>query len=421
MAGEGGDMTPGFLAEQRLCAGSLGAHVALFAAVLADFGYATTTTEEKVRLVASFGRWLGRRRLDVAQIDERRAAEFLAYRRRLGRTSRSHQSHQATVRVLLDVLRKIGVVQPASTDESQANKSPFADLLRLFTRHLVEERGLGASTCANYVPVVGRMLSGRFRDGPVELDKLRPEDVGRFVVREARRTSAGRMKVVVPALRVFLRWLHQRGETDTNLTGCVPAVADWRLATVPKSMPPDQVERLLRHCDRATAAGRRDYAILLLLARLGLRAGEVVAMDLDDLDWERAELVVRGKGGRQDRFPVPREVGAAVAAYLRHGRPTCSTRRVFVRARAPRRGFVDATAITDIVHRGLKRAGLDPPRKGAHSLRHALACTMLRRGASLAQIGQILRHRSPDTTALYAKVDVASLRALAPPWPSVGR
>jgi site-specific recombinase XerD len=225
------------------------------------------------------------------------------------------------------------------------------------------------------------------------------------------------MKVIVSALRVFLRWLHERGDTGTNLAGCVLSMPDWRLAIVPKALPSGQVERLLRQYDRATAVGRRDYAIVLLLARLGLRAGEVVHMDLDDLDWESGELRVRGKGGRQDRLPVPRDVGAAVADYLRHGRPRCSTRRVFVRVKAPLRGFVDATAISDIVDRGLKRAGLEPPRKGAHTLRHALACTMLRRGASLIEIGQILRHRNPDTTALYAKVDIAALRALAPAWP----
>jgi site-specific recombinase XerD len=225
------------------------------------------------------------------------------------------------------------------------------------------------------------------------------------------------MPVTVPALRVFLRWIHQRGTTARSLAGCVPAVAASRLATVPKSLPGEQVESLLQRCDRSTLIGRRDYAILLLLARLGLRAGDVVAMELDDLDWEGGELLVRGKGGRQDRLPLPRKVGAAVAAYLRHGRPRCSTRRVFVRARAPHRGFCSSVAVSNIVQRGLERAGIEPPRKGAHTLRHALACTMLRRGASLAEIGQILRHRSPDTTAIYAKVDIAALRRLALAWP----
>jgi site-specific recombinase XerD len=319
------------------------------------------------------------------------------------------------LRVLLGVLREIGATEAVTADAS-LDMSPIAAIERQFRRHLAEERGLTDSTCVNYVSVVRRLLLGRFGGGSVRLDELRPDDVTRFLVRQSR-TSPRRMKVIVPALRVFLRSLHEHGDTGTNLAGCVPSMPGWRLAMVPKALPSEQVERLLRHYDRATAVGRRDYAIVLLLARLGLRAGEVVHIDLDDLDWESGELRVRGKGGRQDRLPVPRDVGAAVADYLRHGRPRCSIRRVFVRAKAPLRGFVDASAISDIVNRGLKRAGLEPPRRGAHTLRHALACTMLRRGASLIEIGQILRHRNPDTTALYAKVDIASLRALAPAWP----
>lgn len=253
----------------------------------------------------------------------------------------------------------------------------------------------------------------------MDFSRLRASDVTQFITNEAR-TRPMSMAVIVPALRAFLRWLSQRGDTEVNLAGCVPAVAQWHLATLPKSLPTKDVERMLQRCVRTTVVGRRDYAILLLLARLGLRAGEVVAMDLDDIDWEHGELLVRSKGGRQDGLPLPRDVGSAVAAYLRRGRPSCLSRRVFVRARAPHQGFVSSVAICDIVKRGLKRAGLNPPRKGAHTLRHALACTMLHHGASLAEIGQILRHRSPDTTAIYAKVDLVSLRALAPLWPDVG-
>ncbi len=402
-----------FLAVHCPRAGSLRAHLATFAAALADRGYATSTAKEQLRLVAEFGRWSERKHALVSELDERCVAEFLASRRRSGRRARSHG---ATLRALLSILRDVGVARPAIATDAGCDVSPIATIEREFTRYLGEERGLNATTRINYVPVVRCLLLRRFGTGPVQFDKLRPDDISRFVVRQAR-VSPRRMPVIVPALRVFLRWLHQCGSTCSNLAGCVPSAPKWRLATVPKSIPSEQVERLLRHCDRATAGGRRDYAILLLLARLGLRAGEVVAMELDDLNWETGELLVRGKGGHQDRLPVPRDVGAAVAAYLRHGRPISSTRRVFVRARAPRRGFVNASAISCLVNRGLKRAGLEPPRKGAHTLRHALACTMLRRGASLTEIGQILRHRSPDTTAIYAKGDVAALRALAPAWP----
>lgn len=406
-------MTPEWMSEFLAVhhAGALRKQYEDFATVLADRGYAMFTAKQHLRLAAEIGRWLERKRLQVEELDEGRAGQFLADRRRHGKAT---DAPRATLRVLIGVLREIGALPPASTIAPEIDS--IAGVIGEFRRYLDHERGLDASTCANYVPIVGRLLRRRFGRRTVELDMLRPDDVTRFVTAEVR-TSPGRIKVILPALRVFLRWLHQRESTPTDLAGCVPSAPDWRLTTVPKSISSNQVEQLLASCDRATPSGRRDYAILVLLARLGLRAGEVAGMELDDLDWEKGELLVRGKGGRQDRLPLPRDVGAAVAAYLRHGRPSCLTRRVFVRARAPLRGFLTVAAISDIVSRALARAGLQPPRKGAHTLRHALACTMLRRGASLAEIGQILRHRSPDTTALYAKVDVSALRAMAPAWP----
>jgi len=401
---------PEFLVAQRLRAGSLGDHIVTFATLLADRGYATSTTKEFLRLIADLGRWLARRQLRAEDLDERGIIQFLQHRRRRGRMARSNG---ATLRVLLGLLWDMGVVHPVVP----AAQSPIDRVEHAFVQYLVQERGLGAASRANYVPVVGRLLSRRFGTGPVKLDVLCAEDITQFVVHEVRTLGPARAKLTMTALRSFLRWLHQRGDTPTDLRGVVPRVADWRLATLPKSIASEQVERLLKACNRESIVGQRDYAILLVLARLGLRAGEVVAMELDDLDWKTGELIVRGKGGRRDRLPLPRDVGAAVAAYLRHGRPTCSTRRVFVRARAPLRGFANSIAICTIVAQALTRAGLNPPRKGAHLLRHTLACTMLRRGASLAEIGEILRHRSPDTTAIYAKVDVAALRALAPAWP----
>jgi site-specific recombinase XerD len=404
------EFLPEFLVAQRSRAGSLGDHIMTFAKLLADKGYATSTTKEHLRLVADLGRWLGRRELRAVDLDERGIVRFLQHRRRRGRLPRSNG---ATLRVLLGLLRDGGVVRPVVP----AAEGLIDQIERAFAQYLVQERGLSGASRANYIPVVRRLLTQRFGTGSVKLDVLGPEDVTRFVVHEARTLSPGRVKLTVTALRGFLGWLHRRGDTRTDLGGVVPRVADWRLATLPKSIGAEQVERLLKACDRRSIVGQRDYAILLLLARLGLRAGEVVAMELDDLDWEVGEVVVRGKGGRRDRLPLPRDVGAAVATYLRSGRPSCSTRRVFVRARAPRQGFANSIAICTIVERALTRAGLNPPRKGAHLLRHTLACTMLRRGASLAEIGEILRHRSPDTTAIYAKVDVAALRALAPAWP----
>jgi site-specific recombinase XerD len=194
-------------------------------------------------------------------------------------------------------------------------------------------------------------------------------------------------------------------------------VAGWRLSDIPRSLERDQVERLLRGCDRSTVVGHRNRALLLLLARLGLRAGEVVRLTLEDIDWDAGVLIIRGKGAREDQLPLPRDVGQALASYLRRTRPSCTTRRVFVRVRAPLRGFASSVAISTIVRRALERAGIESPCKGAHLLRHSLASRMLAHHASLAEIGEILRHRSPNTTQIYTKVDLVALRALAQAWP----
>jgi site-specific recombinase XerD len=403
-----------FVAAQRARGGALRDHIEPFTTVLVSHGYAKSTAKEHVRLAAGLGRWLDRKKVPIVDFDERIGDEFLAHLRRCGRAPRSHGT---AVRILLSVLRESGVVRAQRATAVPLN--PVAELDRSFERHLAEERGLHPSTRSSYLRIARRLLLRRVRRGVLRIGELCSDDVTRFVTDEARARPMS-AKLIGPALRMLLRWLHQRGDTSTCLAGCVPRVAGWRLSTLPKSLPAEQVEHLLQCCDRESIVGRRDYAILSLLARLGLRAGEVVAMELDDLGWESSELIVQGKGGREDRLPLPRDVGSAVAAYLRHGRPRCSTRRVFVRARAPYRGFVGSVAICNIVERALKRAGLEPPRKGAHTLRHALACSMLRHGASLAEIGQILRHRSPDTTAIYAKVDLVSLRALAPAWPQLG-
>jgi site-specific recombinase XerD len=226
---------------------------------------------------------------------------------------------------------------------------------------------------------------------------------------------------MVTALRSMFRFFLQRGTIDGDLAACVPAVADWRLATVPKYLRPEEIDRLLQACDRRTAVGRRDHAILLLLARLGLRAGEVVTVELDDIHWHAGEITVRGsKGLRHDRLPLPVDVGEALAAYVRTDRPRHAIRRVFLCARAPRRGFAGPGAVSTIVRRALDRAGLRPAAKGAHLLRHSLATRLLRAGASLSEIGEVLRHRAANTTEIYAKVDLAGLQALARPWPGSG-
>jgi site-specific recombinase XerD len=237
------------------------------------------------------------------------------------------------------------------------------------------------------------------------------------MVQQARRYSPARAQLLATALRSFFRFLLQCGVIATDLAQAVPTVPNWRLSSLPRFMKAEDVGCLLQSCDRRTPKGQRNHAILLLLARLGLRAGEVAALTLDDLDWDAGELLVRGKGARYDRLPLPHEVGEALAVYLRHGRPPNATRQVFVRMRAPRRGFTNGRAVTTIVARALLRAGLNPALKGAHLLRHSLATQLLHNGASLTEISELLRHQDIETTRIYAKVDQETLHALALPWP----
>ncbi len=291
-----------------------------------------------------------------------------------------------------------------------------------YALHLVRERGLSGDTRDRYCWTANRFLAGVAAGDSNVAGAIRAEDISGFVLREARKMSGRTMQAETSALRSFLRFLFLRGKIPTDLSGSVPTVADRSSGTLPRYLPADQVEQLLRSCDRESAIGRRDYAVLLLLARLGLRGPEVVGLTLEDVDWRAGELVVRGKGRVVHRLPLPHDVGRAIASYLRRDRQT-DARSIFVRMRNPRVGFKDGQAINAIVHQALKRARLEMPRKGvgAHVLRHSLATAMLRRGATLNEIGQVLRHRSANTTAIYAKMDIEGLRSVARPWPMESR
>ncbi|NIR31073.1 MAG: tyrosine-type recombinase/integrase [Gammaproteobacteria bacterium] len=397
--------------RERFSVGPLASHIDGFASLLLSQGYARSTAKEKLRLVADLSRWLHRRRLALAELDEQRVSQFLTNRRRRRLADRRDA---VTCRTLLGYLRALDRI-PSRTETIE--DTPLSRMERDFGQFLASERGLTRATLVNYLPIVRRFLTERFGSGELRLDELCPRDVYRFVLRNTPRMSRTRAKLVVTALRSFLRFLRQRGDVTIDLAGAVPAVVNWRLSGLPKSLAPEEVERLLASCEQSTPLGRRDHAILLLLARLGLRAGEVITLTLDDLDWEAGALVVRGKGHRHEQLPLPQDVGEALVSYLRHGRPPCDTRRFFVRLHAPQQGFSSSAAICDVVRRALARAGLEPALKGAHLLRHSLATRMLQSGASLGEIGEILRHCRPETTQIYAKVDVGALRALAQPWP----
>jgi len=288
-----------------------------------------------------------------------------------------------------------------------------------FDAFLTGERGLSAASKVSYWFVVRRFLAGCQADQMrVDPAALGPTQVTAFLVRHAAEVSARTLQTMASALRSFLRFLFRRGWTATDLSSSVLSPRSWRDASLPRYLPADDVERLVQSCDLSTRIGRRDHAILLLLARLGLRATEIIALCLDDIDWRAGEILVRGKGCFHDRLPLPRDVGAAVAAYLRRDRQG-PTRRVFVRVIGRPVPFTDGQAVNYVLRRALERTGVRMPARwvGSHVFRHSLATTMIRRGASLREIGDVLRHRSADTTTIYAKLDIEGLRSIAKPWP----
>jgi len=398
---------------RRLRSGILGAHLESFAEHLANCGYAAATVRSQLILLGHFNQWFVRRRRGLGELNDELVGKFVHERRRLGKWRRESVVHQ-----FLTHLRTHGVI---SSPTPVIDETPLGRLLHQYEQYLVLERGLAPATVTNYSGFFRGFLTERFGNGSMDLRALDVPTVTTFVCRHAPTMSHGRTKIMVTALRSIFQFLLRRGAIEPDLAACVPRIADWRLATLPKYLSPDEVERLLETCDRHTALGRRDHAILLLLARLGLRAGEIVAFELDDIHWRAGEMTVRSsKRLPQERLPLPCEVGEALATYIRRDRPPHATRRVFLCTNAPRRGFTGSSTVSSIVRRALARAGLCPALKGAHLLRHSLATRMLRNGASLPEIAQVLRHRSVTTTEVYAKVDLAGLRALAQPWPLEG-
>lgn len=393
--------------------GPLAAHVGAFTSLLVEQGYAVYTAHLQTRLVADFSRWLMRRRVSLPEITSLHADRYLRYR---ARQQRPRRDDSAVLRRLLNFLQERGdIAAPEPTKAAEV--SPVEQLANEFAFYLRQERALAASTIAHYVSFAQQFLTERFGKGCVNLGGLGAADVVGFVQRQAPCLHMKRAKLMTTALRSFLQYARYRGDIHIDLAAAIPAVAGWSMTSIPRAIAPDHVQQVLAHCDGDTAVGRRDHAILLLLARLGLRAGEITALTLEDIDWEAGRLRVCGKSGRECRLPLPADVGEAIAAYLQQGRPNGACRCLFLRARAPIRRLKNSVAVASIVKRSLARAGIDSPRKGAHQFRHALATQMLNQGASLSEIGQLLRHRSPQTTTIYAKVDLVALRALALPWP----
>jgi site-specific recombinase XerD len=382
-----------------------------FAAELVAWGYASQPAAQQLRLMAHVSRWLEAEGRDAAALDAAVVEVFVVARRAAGYSN--HLTGSA-LRPLLAYLRSLGAV---AGQVAPIPVGPVEVALERYRRYLTVERGLSAVTVRVYSDAVWPFLAGRVSPDrrSLDLQDLRAAHVTAFVVARCRVQSRGAAKHTTTALRSLLVYLHVEGMIGRPLAAAVPSVAAWRLAALPQGLDPGQVQALLASCDRDTAGGRRDFAILTMLVRLGVRAGEVAALLLDDVGWRAGEITVRGKGSRCDRLPLPADVGEAISAYL-HDRHPASTqeRALFVRVKAPL-GRLTSVGVSSVVCAAARRAGLGTV--GAHRLRHSAATQMLRAGASLPEIGQVLRHRHMSTTAIYAKADREALREIARPWP----
>jgi len=389
----------------RLRSTPLGAYVDGFAEVLSNQGYSPDVLREKLSAVGKLGRWLSERKIPISSLDEHYLDEFL------GQT-RSGPFHAAAEQIL-EHLRQLGVVARLPLEPDR--RPP---ILRKFEEYLARERGIKPRSIRYQLDVAQQFLIERFgSDGVFACGKLCTADVTHFIERHAYAHKPATCQTMFSVLRSFLRFLYVRGETPTDLTGCVLRVAGWRLAALPTFLPPDQVEAVIRGVDGSVPSGRRDRAILLLLARLGLRSGEVVNLVLEDINWEMGTISVKGKSAQHNCLPLPWDVGEAVADYLIHERPTCTWRNVFLRAIAPYGPMRAPGVLTCMVARRFRRVGLQPPKMGARVLRHSLASRMLQDGNTLDEIRDILGHESHATTEIYAKVAITGLRELALPWP----
>ena len=398
---------PGTIEKYRT--GLLGLNIQQLADELFSQGYSRLSIRVRVCALARFACWLKKCQIAVQDLTMEHVKSYLD----LYGTAKNGDGRM--LQMLLELLTRNGLRhQPI---HSPSDESDITSTVRKFLDYLRQQRGLAPGTIKNHRIYTGKFLNYRFSDGPVDLLKIEAKDFIAFIRKEAARRTPMSARYVSTILRSFAAYLFSAGIIDRDLSGSVPTVRCCSLSGIPKALTRKQVIRVLAGCDRRTAIGRRDFAILLLLVRLGLRAGEVAALRLEDIDWTAGTLIVSGKSAKECKLPLPHDVGEAIAEYLRKDRPPVQSKRVFLRITAPRRGFEGSRAVCEIVKRALARVDAGFRSKGAHQFRHTLASQMLANGASLLDIGSVLRHENPKTTFLYAKVDFKALRPIAKPWP----
>jgi len=401
-------------ALERMRSGSVGPYIDGFATALAEGAYSPHTIRGYIRAAVHLGRWVDRRGLELSTLDNSVLEPFRRHLSRCRCFKRSKgvfKGAASGAEQLLAYLRRCEAVAPV---KPAAPTTATVTISERFATWMLRHRGVAPSTISRYQLALRPFLAGLGED-PVGYNATR---IRAFVVEQLGTQGLGDCRSAVSAIRAFLRFLVAEGRVAPGIENCVPTVPQWRLSSLPRYLEAPAVERVVSSCDLSKAHGLRDHAILLLLARLGLRGGDIVTMSIDDVDWNRGTLRVRGKGRRETLLPLPQDVGDAMLAYVERGRPRAATARMFLTVFAPIRPFASSATVSDIVRVALQRAGIhDAPSRGAHLLRHSAATAMLRAGSSLDTIATVLRHQSPDTTAHYAKVDVEMLRQVAQPWP----
>jgi site-specific recombinase XerD len=389
----------------------LGPYVDEFIKLLRNRGHSPGIISRKLFLVSEFNRWLIGKKIELKDLDHPKICQFILFRKKQI-SSFIDGGDNATLNLLINILREHKAI-PLKPPES----GPIELLLKDFTNYLFEEKGITLSTVRYYTWNVRKFLIFKYnKQNRLDFNDLGARDIHEFLLDNIKNRNRGYVKLICTSLRAFFRFLLFKGEISRDLSMHVLTVANWRNTSIPYYLKPHEIQMLLESCNLETFIGKRNYAILLLLARFGLRGCEIANLTLDDFDWGNAEMIIHSKG-KKSGFPIHEDIGKAIADYIKDGRPKCSTRRLFIRSYPPYKGFKNSSTVGAIVRSAIRYTGLKPPKAGCHLLRHTAANQMLRGGASLFQIGKILRHENVNTTSYYAKVDFQKLRTIVQPWP----
>lgn len=399
--------------DEKLREAQFGQFIDEFASQLLLEGYPKKTLRNRFLVIKALNQWLIKTKLDLKTLDSFNINQFIKYR--LKNNVMIGRGELVTLNKFITLLRSKAFIP--SEKLVKKKKSLIEEELSTYKNFLITEKGLSLSTISRYLGLNEKFLKYIFDNHPIDYQDISSQDIIKFIKKFACKNSICSSRMMVGSIRSFLNFLVYHGEINHSLVECIPGIPNRRLTTIPYYLSEKDLSHLLICSKGKTPAKRRNYSILLLLSRLGLRASEIVKLSLDDINWEQGEIIIQGKGYKQVKYPLPADIGRSLVAYLKYVRPHSANRRVFFTIRPPYRPFKNGVTVSTIVKRALITAGLNPKKKGAHLLRHTLATECLRKGASLIEISEILGHESIDTTAIYAKVDFAQLRTLTMPWP----